>query len=241
MKVWFIRHNNESLGPYTIEELQNLSMTKDDYVWKEGLADWVQAKSVPELNGLFTVSAPPPFAAQNESKSESSFTNQSPDHHSYNLSHAKQGKTRRPLIWISLVLIGSFIGYLIYANNHSTDASPFDMSSQKSPEQIKAELVQSEKENPGQFISGRARNRKNLIGETVIEGTLDNTATIAVFKDIVLQVDFLSKTNSVIASKNFTVYEIIQPGQTINFKEKAFVGKDVRDVQVSIIGATSAN
>jgi hypothetical protein len=241
MKIWFIRHNNESLGPYTIEELKNLSVTKDDYVWKEGLADWVQAKSLSELNQLFTVDTPPPFIAENTINTDSLFNHQSLDYHSYYSSSAKQNKTRSRLIWIGLILILSLVTYLIYAKNHTSYVSPFESSSQKSPEQIRAELAQSERQNPGKFISGRVGNRRNLIGQTVIEGTLTNTATIAVFKDVVLQVEFLSKTNSVITSQNFTVYEIIKPGQAVNFKEKAFVGKDVHDVHVSLINATPVN
>jgi len=240
MKIWFVRHNNESLGPYTIEELKNLSVTKEDYVWKEGLTDWVQAKSLAELNTLFTATSPPPYIAQNHINTGStSFDNQSAEYHSYLQTGNKRNKSRSRLMWISIILILSFVTYLIYANKQSPYASAFNIGAQKSPEQIRAELAQSERQSPGQFISGRTGHRRNLIGETVIEGTLNNSATIAVFKDVVLRVDFLSKTNTIITSKDFTIYEIIRPGQTINFKQKAYVGKDVQNVSVAIMGATA--
>ena len=60
MKIWFIRHNNESLGPYSLDELKTLSVSQDDYVWKQGFADWQQVKSVTELNEV-SAPTPPPF------------------------------------------------------------------------------------------------------------------------------------------------------------------------------------
>lgn len=62
-KVWWYSKGDERQGPYTSAELKALvaggQVTPTDMVWKEGLANWVQASSV---NGLFAgnVSAPPP-------------------------------------------------------------------------------------------------------------------------------------------------------------------------------------
>lgn len=240
MKIWFIRHNNESLGPYTINELKNLSLAKDDYIWKEGLPDWMQAASIPELKQLFVTISPPPFVAQNNTVENFSPLNaRVKDDHPYNNFRHSKGKSRRRLVWIGIVLILSLVTYVIYANKQSTYVSPF--STQKSAEELKIDLAQTEKQNPTNYISGRARGRQNLINQTVIEGTLTNSATLAAFKDVVLQVDFLSKTNSIITTQNVTLYEQINPGGTISFKKKVFVSKDVANVNVTIAGATSAN
>ena len=222
MKTWFIRHNNENLGPYTVDELKKLAVTRDDYVWKEGLKNWVQAKSVPELNQIFEFSTPPSFIAKNKNSN-------------------KPARSRKRMLWISLLLIMSMVTYLIYANNNSTLIAPFNSPTQKSPEQIKVELAQTERENPVQYISGRMGHRKNWIGETVIEGTLSNAATVAAYKDVVLHVDFYSKTNTVITTRRFTIYEMMNPGQTIAFKVKTIVPKDVTDLKVSIMGASGGN
>ncbi|MBO9681636.1 MAG: DUF4339 domain-containing protein [Flavisolibacter sp.] len=238
MKIWFIRHNNESLGPYTIEELKNLSVTKDDYIWKEGLADWVQAKSLSELTQLFASSAPPPFTAQNNS-SHTPYSSQSP-HNSYFAAAAKP-KSRSRLLWISLLFILSLVTYLIYANNNSSYLAPFSSEVQKSPEELKADLAQTEKRNPLNYINGSTAHHKNLIGEMVMNGTLTNSATLAVFKDVTMQADFLSKTNSIIGSRTFVVYEVIKPGQTVPYKQKILVPKDVTDVKLTIMDATSVN
>lgn len=236
MKIWFIRHNNESLGPYTIDELKNLSVTKDDYVWKEGFTDWMQAASIPELKQLFISATPPPF--QVATSEPSTPLNTEPwNYHSYY--NPKPNKSRRRLVWISIVLVLSLVTYVIYANNQSTYVSPF--STQKSAEELKVDLAQTEKQNPTNYITGRTSHHQNLVNQTVLEGTLSNSATLAAFKDVVLQVDFLSKTNTIITTQNITVYESINPGQTIIFKKKIFVSKDVADVHVTIAGATPAN
>jgi hypothetical protein len=57
----------------------------------------------------------------------------------------------------------------------------------------------------------------------------------------VLKVDFISKTNSVISSQKYTIYQVLNPGQTVSFKEKAFAGKAVNNVNVSILGASPVN
>ena len=49
MKTWYIRNNDEHLGPYSIEELKLLGLYSDDYVWKEGLGKWTKASTLEEL------------------------------------------------------------------------------------------------------------------------------------------------------------------------------------------------
>lgn len=117
METWFIRHNNESLGPYSIGELKNLSVAKDDYVWKEGLPDWVQAGSVPELKQLFNSAAPPPFTGQSNTGKLSYEVSES--RHSYFAAASKPVRSRRRLLWISVLLILSLVTYLVYANNNT--------------------------------------------------------------------------------------------------------------------------
>lgn len=240
MKIWFIRHNNESLGPYTIEELKKLSVTEDDYVWKEGFTDWVQALSIPELSQLF-ITTPPPFTKQNKINSDSTaFDIASSNHHSY-YSGKTRTKSRSRLMWIGILLIFSFITYLIYANNKTSYVSPFTSGTQKTAEELRIDLAQTEKQNPTHYITGSTSHHQNLINQTVLEGTLTNSATIAAFKDVILQVDFLSKTNSIISTQTVPVYEVINPGQTVTFKKKIFVSKEVADVNVTIANATPAN
>jgi uncharacterized membrane protein YhaH (DUF805 family) len=54
-QTWFILHDGERFGPYTVEELKQGVEAKEinpriDMAWKEGLADWIPAG---EVEGLF--------------------------------------------------------------------------------------------------------------------------------------------------------------------------------------------
>jgi hypothetical protein len=57
--------NGQNDGPYDMDELrkmvQDRKLTKDTLVWKEGMADWMEAGTVEELKELFGTSSPPPI------------------------------------------------------------------------------------------------------------------------------------------------------------------------------------
>lgn len=52
-----------TFGPFSVEELQSKGLTRETYVWTEGMPSWVQAQSVPELTGLFAQEGQPYFTA----------------------------------------------------------------------------------------------------------------------------------------------------------------------------------
>lgn len=49
MSEYYILNGSEQQGPYTIDQLRG-RVTAQTYVWREGLADWVQAINLPELS-----------------------------------------------------------------------------------------------------------------------------------------------------------------------------------------------
>lgn len=54
MKEWFILVNGKQEGPYNIRDLKrHPGVTPDTLIWKEGFADWVAARFVPEVEELF--------------------------------------------------------------------------------------------------------------------------------------------------------------------------------------------
>ena len=59
-----ISQNGQQSGPFSYNELQMLvtqgKLTKETYVWKQGMSDWVFAGQVNELSSLFAVAPPPP-------------------------------------------------------------------------------------------------------------------------------------------------------------------------------------
>lgn len=59
-----ISQNGQQSGPHSFSELQMFvtqgKLTKETYVWKQGMSDWILAGQVNELSSLFAAAAPPP-------------------------------------------------------------------------------------------------------------------------------------------------------------------------------------
>ncbi|NUM88455.1 MAG: DUF4339 domain-containing protein [Bdellovibrionales bacterium] len=65
-KVWFVYISDHHEGPFTPDEVkQKIAegvVSQQSLVWKDGMAEWVAAESVPEILVLFTTEAAPPPA-----------------------------------------------------------------------------------------------------------------------------------------------------------------------------------
>ena len=104
-------------------------------------------------------------------------------------------------------------------------------------EKAKESLEEKEKKNPTAFLKVSSKDKHNLIGQTVIKGTVINAAKICVYKDIELEISFFSKTGVLLEKDNETVYEMIEPGKSADFKSKYFAPKGTDSVALKIVGA----
>ncbi|NOZ34772.1 MAG: SPFH domain-containing protein [Chlorobi bacterium] len=61
---YFVSVNGQQQGPFNTEVLKQMiaqgQITKETYVWKQGMSGWSAAGEVPEVAGLFGATAPPP-------------------------------------------------------------------------------------------------------------------------------------------------------------------------------------
>ena len=104
-------------------------------------------------------------------------------------------------------------------------------------EQTKETLEQTEKKNPKRFLTVEGSDRKNLIGQTVIKGTISNKATVASFKDVDVELSFYSKTGALLQRDHEVVYETIAPGNNTDFKTKTRAPVGTDSVAMKIVGA----
>jgi len=104
-------------------------------------------------------------------------------------------------------------------------------------QQAKQTLEEKEKENPAVFLLVDSRDKRNLIGQTVVKGTLRNIAKVCTYKDVELELSFYSKTGTLLIKTNETVYDQIEPGKSANFKAKEFAPKGSDSVAIKILGA----
>ncbi len=107
-------------------------------------------------------------------------------------------------------------------------------------EAAKESLQEKEVKNPQNFLSVSGHNRNNILGQTVIKGTVTNKATVAKYKDIEVKLDFYSKTGTLLETDKETVFEILAPGESKNFKTKYFAPKGTDSVALAIISAKIA-
>ena len=107
-------------------------------------------------------------------------------------------------------------------------------------EAAKESLQEKEVKNPQKFLSVSGHDRNNILGQTVIKGTVTNKATVAKYKDIEVKLDFYSKTGTLLETDKETVFEILSPGESKNFKTKYFAPKGTDSVALAIISAKVA-
>ena len=104
-------------------------------------------------------------------------------------------------------------------------------------ELTKKNLRDREIKNPQNFLTVSGNNKHNVIGQIVIKGIVANKATVAVYKDVDVQLDFYSKTGALLETDKETVYETIRPGQSKSFKTKYFAPKGSDSVALKVLDA----
>jgi hypothetical protein len=106
------------------------------------------------------------------------------------------------------------------------------------PAKQKEEVKKKETVKAASYLKATINWRKKLIGATVLEGTLHNSATAVNFKDPVLLVTWLSKTNTVIGTNRFPLDEYVAAGKTVSYKLKVKAPFKISDIMVSVENAT---
>lgn len=101
----------------------------------------------------------------------------------------------------------------------------------------KESVEEREKKTPENYLSVSGHDRHNLFGQTVVKGTVTNKATAVSYKDAEVKLDFYSKTGTLLESDNETIYEVLAPGESKNFKTKYFAPKGTDSVALSVTAA----
>jgi major membrane immunogen (membrane-anchored lipoprotein) len=133
---------------------------------------------------------------------------------------------------ISVIISASII--LLSCNNSDTKKAAKEKDSY---EATRESLQDKETKNPQNFLTVSGHDRHNILGQTVVKGTVTNKATVASYKDVDVKLDFYSKTGTLLETDKETVFEIIGPGQSKNFKTKYFAPKGTDSVALAVTGA----
>lgn len=93
--------------------------------------------------------------------------------------------------------------------------------------------------NPSKFLSADGEYRRTILGGKYrIQGNISNVATVASYKDVVLEISFYSRTKTRIGTTHVTLYDVFPSKQIKSFdikveapKASAEVGWEVVDAQ----------
>lgn len=71
----------------------------------------------------------------------------------------------------------------------------------------------------------------------LIKGWIENTATFAKFKDIVVKVSYYSRTETLIDKKQFVIYDYYEPNSTKFFSIKVYPPSAYKEFGFQIVDA----
>lgn len=133
------------------------------------------------------------------------------------------------------------IVYLLFSSMMLVSCSSGNDSKAKSEKEsyqhTKEELLKKEQKSPQSFLIVSGHDKKNIVGQTVVKGTITNKASVAVFKDVNVKLSFYSKTQALLETDKETVFETVHPGESKNFKTKYFAPKGTDSVALEVLGA----
>lgn len=104
-------------------------------------------------------------------------------------------------------------------------------------EKTKETLEEKERKSPEQFLVASSSDRKNIIGQKVINITVKNNASVCTYKDVAVKITFSSETGTVLEEDTETIYKAIPPNSSVNHKTKYFAPKGTGDIRVTVVDA----
>lgn len=94
-----------------------------------------------------------------------------------------------------------------------------------------------ERLNPKKYLEVHASSRQNIFGKWIIQGNIENKAKETQYKNIEIEIEFLSKTKTVLKTEKQIIYEYFPPGENKYFKLKLLGPKQTSNVKWKIINA----
>ena len=222
MKKYYLHNGTEQDGPFDVSDLKSKGIKEKTEVWYEGLADWTTADQIDELKVLFQKTTPPPI----KPKSTKNKSQPTPA--------PKKSKVGKNILTLILITIGVVGGFTLITSilDSSSDTNPANYFEQKMT------IGEIEDADPKRFLSAGGKYNESFWGtELKIRGEITNTATVADYKDVTVQVTYYSKTNSVLTTKNYTLYEVYQPNTVTAFRLDIENYKDVDSIGWEVTSA----
>jgi hypothetical protein len=127
MSKFHIHKDEQQQGPFTLDELRDLKITRETMVWFEGEDNWKPAVEIEELKEIFKSIPPPMVATKNEDETKPASEVNSPS------------KNNGVILVVLAVLLISGLGYFIFT---SQQAKEVEMLRQIEEQKIKIQELE---------------------------------------------------------------------------------------------------
>ncbi len=216
-------------------------------VWYKGLDDWQEAAFIEELLPIINHTAlsepieageevvPPPFKRTKQQDSATKVAVDAP-----NRPHALRSGLLKFIIVFALLIISGAAIHTVqqYRINHlAMDSTAVELPTYE--EQILS-IEDQEKMGPKKFLKAAGTYKETIFGGNFkIDGTITNTATVAKFKNVVIEVNFYTSKNKYLRSERYTIADTFLAGSTKEFKLKIDPPKGADNCKWKAVGATA--
>jgi hypothetical protein len=113
---------------------------------------------------------------------------------------------------------------------------------QKTAEELRQELKVREQTNPITYLSAEYKlNVTFWTSQDVINGFINNSASIARFKDVVLTITYFTETDTELKSENFVLYKFFEPNSKTPFEIKTKSPNATKKIGVKVKEAIPVN
>ena len=222
MNKYYLHDGTENIGPFNIEELKQQNINRNTQVWCEGMEDWKDAGTIEELKILFPVLPPPIKKTTTENKKQDVTVNIK--------THSSLYKIFKiiGIVFLILILLSLVVKIL-----DSKDSSP------STYQESVMTIQEIEAASPMNYLQADGTYNSNFIGDKVkINCVITNTATVTTYNDVTVRVNFYSKTNTLIGSEDYTLYEFYPPNSKQEFKLKVKAYNNVSSLGWEVINAS---
>lgn len=137
-----------------------------------------------------------------------------------------------PTILILVLAVGGYFVFFVDQNEENKDGKETvemtdeqENTSEEEPKQPTEEELKKQKRlmehaRPQEFIDLRYSSKRNIVGESVIEGSFLNNAELTTYNDLRLMIYFENEDGDPVDSASQVVFGTMAPGEKVDFRLK---------------------
>lgn len=221
MKKFYLHDGITPSGPYNLEDLKYKHLIRETPVWYEGLDEWIMAGQIPELRELLSPISPPAFVPN---------TRNSPP--------AKKEFGMVSAIVSVVAILVTFVVTIMVINNFTSGVVTTEVKVPQTYRQSIMTIEETERAQPARFLKVEGKHSRNFWGNKIIvNGNIQNKATVVGYKDVVLKVIFYDKNSALLGNEVYTLNDSFPPHTMVKFDVKIEQRLPVDSIKCSVISA----